>query len=84
MGKGTHTGESSDPQNRRMLSPSQFIQNLANACEGLYTLPASMKDVVSFDVGLLKWDPLINPWFPCISAEGAEGRQNVNVKPRSQ
>jgi len=62
----------------------QFIQNLANACEGLYTLPASMKDVVSFDVGLLKWDPSINPWFPCISAEGAEGRQNVNVKPRSQ
>jgi hypothetical protein len=67
----------------RMLNSDQFIQNMACACEGLYALPASMKDMVSFDVGLLKWDPLMNPWFPYISADGAEGRRNLHVRPRS-
>lgn len=40
-----------------------------------------MKEVSStFDVGLLKWDPQKNPWFPLLDAEGAERRRNVHVK----
>jgi hypothetical protein len=66
-----------------LLNAHQFIQNLADACEGLYALPASMIGVKSFDVGLLKWDPQIHPWFPCISEEGAESRRNLHVNPQN-
>lgn len=54
----------------------QFIQQLSRACEALHELPASVDEIAIFNVGLLKWDPLSHPWFPCISSEGAERRRN--------
>ncbi|KAJ7184549.1 Mak10 subunit, NatC N-terminal acetyltransferase-domain-containing protein [Mycena filopes] len=58
----------------------QLLRNLADACERLKSVPRSMAQIPSFDVGLLKWDPQVNPWFPVIEPEGAERRRNVHLK----
>ncbi|KAJ7611761.1 Mak10 subunit, NatC N-terminal acetyltransferase-domain-containing protein [Roridomyces roridus] len=58
----------------------QFIRNLRDASERLQSgVPSSMAEVPSsFDVGLLKWDPEVHPWFPVLDSEGAERRRNVH------
>ncbi|KAJ7494359.1 Mak10 subunit, NatC N-terminal acetyltransferase-domain-containing protein [Mycena galericulata] len=58
----------------------QLLRNLTDVCERLQGVPASMEDIPSFDVGLLKWDPQVNPWFPVLDTEGAERRRNVHVR----
>ncbi|KAJ7119014.1 Mak10 subunit, NatC N-terminal acetyltransferase-domain-containing protein [Mycena epipterygia] len=58
----------------------QLLHNLSDACERLQNVPSSMTEMPSFDVGLLKWDPQINPWFPVLDPEGAERRRNVHVR----
>ncbi|KAJ6630303.1 Mak10 subunit, NatC N-terminal acetyltransferase-domain-containing protein [Mycena sp. CBHHK59/15] len=57
----------------------QLLRNLADACQRLQDVPKSMAEMPLFDVGLLKWDPQINPWFPVLAAEGAERRRNMHV-----
>ncbi|KAK7035942.1 Mak10 subunit, NatC N-terminal acetyltransferase-domain-containing protein [Favolaschia claudopus] len=59
----------------------QFLQNIADACERLKTVPSSMSELTLFDVGLFKWDPQIDPWFPVLDAEGAERRRSRFVRP---
>ncbi|KAJ7932709.1 Mak10 subunit, NatC N-terminal acetyltransferase-domain-containing protein [Mycena leptocephala] len=51
----------------------QLLRNLADVCERLQNVPSSMSEMPSFDVGLLKWDPQTNPWFPVLEQEGASG-----------
>ncbi|KAJ7215317.1 Mak10 subunit, NatC N-terminal acetyltransferase-domain-containing protein [Mycena haematopus] len=60
----------------------QLLRNLADACERLQNavIPSSMAELPSFDAGLLKWDPQINPWFPVLEHEGAERRRNKHVQ----
>ncbi|KAJ7700787.1 Mak10 subunit, NatC N-terminal acetyltransferase-domain-containing protein [Mycena rosella] len=58
----------------------QLLRNLVGACQRLQDVPSSMAEMPSFDVGLLKWDPQINPWFPVLESEGAERRRNVHVR----
>ncbi|KAJ7684380.1 Mak10 subunit, NatC N-terminal acetyltransferase-domain-containing protein [Mycena polygramma] len=58
----------------------QLLRNLADACERLHSVPSSMAEIPSFDVGLLKWDPQVHPWFPVLDSEGAERRRNVHVR----
>ncbi|KAF8191647.1 Mak10 subunit, NatC N-terminal acetyltransferase-domain-containing protein [Mycena galopus ATCC 62051] len=58
----------------------QLLRNLSDACERLQTVPSSTAELPSFDVGLLKWDPQINPWFPVLEQEGAERRRNKHVR----
>ncbi|KAJ6567144.1 Mak10 subunit, NatC N-terminal acetyltransferase-domain-containing protein [Mycena capillaripes] len=58
----------------------QFLRNLADACERLQNVPSLMSEIPSFDVGLLKWDVQVNPWFPVLEPEGAERRRNVHVR----
>lgn len=64
----------------RDLTNDQLLRNLSDACERLQNVPSSMAEMPSFDVGLLKWDPQINPWFPVLDSEGAERRRNVHVR----
>jgi hypothetical protein len=47
------------------------------ACEGLEGLPASSDEMETFNIGLLKWDPVINPWFPSLVEEGCDGRKKA-------
>ncbi|KAJ6606132.1 Mak10 subunit, NatC N-terminal acetyltransferase-domain-containing protein [Mycena vulgaris] len=58
----------------------QLLRNLVDACQRLQGVPTSMAQMPSFDVGLLKWDTQMNPWFPVLDAEGAERRRNVHVR----
>ncbi|KAJ6500771.1 Mak10 subunit, NatC N-terminal acetyltransferase-domain-containing protein [Mycena sanguinolenta] len=61
----------------------QLLKNLAGACERLQSplIPGSLAGLPSFDVGLLKWDPQVHPWFPVLEQEGAERRRNKRVRP---
>ncbi|KAJ7145006.1 Mak10 subunit, NatC N-terminal acetyltransferase-domain-containing protein [Mycena crocata] len=58
----------------------KVLGNLADACQRLENAPNLMAEMPSFDVGLLKWDPQLNPWFPLLEPEGAEHRRNVHVR----
>ncbi|KAJ7891358.1 Mak10 subunit, NatC N-terminal acetyltransferase-domain-containing protein [Mycena olivaceomarginata] len=58
----------------------QLLRNIARACERLRDVPSSMAELPSFDVGLLKWDPQTDPWFPVLEREGAERRRNKHVR----
>ncbi|KAF7353855.1 hypothetical protein MVEN_01071100 [Mycena venus] len=58
----------------------QLLRNLADACQRLQNVPTSMSALPAFDVGLLKWDPQIHPWFPVLEPEGAEQRRNKHVR----
>ncbi|CAK5263962.1 unnamed protein product [Mycena citricolor] len=60
-----------------------FLRGLSAACRRLQDVPSSMSAVPSFDVGLLKWDPTIHPWFPVLTADGAEWRRNKHRKRRT-
>ncbi|KAJ7290144.1 Mak10 subunit, NatC N-terminal acetyltransferase-domain-containing protein [Mycena rebaudengoi] len=57
----------------------QLLQNLADASKRLQDVPRSMAEMPAFDVGLLKWDAQVDPWFPALQMEGAERRRNVHV-----
>ncbi|KAH9930842.1 Mak10-domain-containing protein [Fomitopsis serialis] len=41
-----------------------FFQDLARVCRQLEALPASSEQILSFDVGRLKWVDRTHPWFP--------------------
>ncbi|KAJ7778820.1 Mak10 subunit, NatC N-terminal acetyltransferase-domain-containing protein [Mycena maculata] len=58
----------------------QLLRILADGCQRLQGVPDTMAEMPSFDVGLLKWDPQINPWFPVLEPEGAERRRNVHMR----
>jgi hypothetical protein len=52
-----------------LFPPYQHIQSLLLACESLHDLPVSVGQLDDFDVGRLKWDPQVHPWFPSISVK---------------
>ncbi|KAF5387015.1 hypothetical protein D9615_002044 [Tricholomella constricta] len=47
----------------------QFLDHLVEACKGLEGLPTSVRDMDSFDVGTLKWDVKVHPWFPFVETK---------------
>ena len=58
----------------------QFVQRTLTACEALGGMPASLDEMELFNIGLLKWDPEVHPWFPSLTDEGAEGRRKAYVR----
>ena len=63
------------------LCSYQHIQSLVCACESLHDLPISVGQLDDFDVGRLKWDPQVHPWFPSISV-GDSGTAVVKEDPQ--
>jgi len=57
----------------------QFLHILAETCQRLCTLPGNMKDVSTFDVSRLRWDPRVNPWFP-VTCEHDETAADPDAK----
>ncbi|KAK0458604.1 Mak10 subunit, NatC N-terminal acetyltransferase-domain-containing protein [Desarmillaria tabescens] len=47
----------------------KFLRVLATTCDNLAGLPGSMRDVPSFNLKTLHWDPRHNPWFPSLLRE---------------
>jgi len=58
----------------------QFVQQTLTACEALGGMPASLDEMELFNIGLLKWDPEVHPWFPSLTDEGAEGRRKAYLR----
>lgn len=56
------------------------MQQTLTACEALGWIPASLDEMELFNIGLLKWDPEVHPWFPALTEEGAEGRRKAYLR----
>ncbi|KAK0442907.1 Mak10 subunit, NatC N-terminal acetyltransferase-domain-containing protein [Armillaria borealis] len=56
----------------------KFLRVLVTTCDNLAGLPSSMRDVPSFDLKTLHWDPRQNPWFPrFLPTHPPSGRERV-------
>ncbi|KIL68496.1 hypothetical protein M378DRAFT_71592 [Amanita muscaria Koide BX008] len=58
----------------------QFLQTTLAACERLEALPSSFKEIESFNIGLLKWDIHLHPWFPSLVEEDSGRRKKSYVR----
>lgn len=46
------------------LDRKEFVSKMVGGCRDLRSLPKSMDELRTWDVGQLVWDPEVQPWFP--------------------
>ncbi|KAF8638818.1 hypothetical protein AX17_001876 [Amanita inopinata Kibby_2008] len=58
----------------------RFLQQTLIVGETLVDLPRSSKELETFNVGQLKWNPVAHPWFPSLVYEGHETRKRAYLR----